>query len=349
MSTLAWVKKSGSGAACCAGNAGITPRANAIVPIHSHERAARRHAAGPRLSSIERMSHYSPAADDTAGRGDQNAPRPAGPGPRRPRPAPTFYNASVHALEPTPVARRPARTDLPWSAGAAFVAAAAWFAYFYGVTLGSPAPARRPAARGAWVPIASNVGAFTLFALHHSLLARPAAKRWLARRLPPDVERSTYVWIASLLLMLVCGLWIRVGGLVWQTSGPAAWVGHGAQALGAAIFFQAGRRIDPRELVGLRQVTASIASSASAAASATAELHVGGPYRLVRHPLYLGMLLLAWPIPIMTLDRLVLALCLTAYIAVAVPWEERGLRAEHGDAYRRYADRVRWRVIPGVY
>lgn len=235
-----------------------------------------------------------------------------------------------------------------WSACLAFAASATGFLYFYGVSLGQVASPRIPAVREAWLPIVWNVGVFTLFALHHSVLARPAAKRWVTAWLSPRFERSSYVWIASLLLVLVCRAWTRVDGLVWQLTGPAIWLAHALQVVGAILFLLAARRIDVRELVGLRQAAASI-ESAPPGGPGSFELRVDGPYRLVRHPLYLGIILLAWGTARMTLDRLVLTACLTIYILLAVPWEERALRAQHGEPYRRYAGRVRWRVIPGLY
>ncbi|MEP7116464.1 MAG: isoprenylcysteine carboxylmethyltransferase family protein, partial [Acidobacteriota bacterium] len=114
-----------------------------------------------------------------------------------------------------------------WLGGAAFVAALAFYGWFF-VLLGRPGPvgvAVTPA-------IAWNVALFTLFALHHSVMARTGAKAWIARTVPAVLERSAYVWVASALLIAVCLLWQRVPGLVYRLPGATAWLGWTAQACG---------------------------------------------------------------------------------------------------------------------
>lgn len=178
---------------------------------------------------------------------------------------------------------------------------------------------------------------FSAFAMHHSVLARPPAKRLVSRLLPVDTVRSLYVWIASLLLVAMCWLWRPVGGEIYSASGLAAIALTAIQLSGIAISVMAVRRISVRELAGLTEPTA------------TDVLQLGGPYRLVRHPLYLGWVLIFFGTPHMTGDRLLFAVVSTTYLVIAIPFEEAGLIAHFGDRYLEYRGAVRWRLIPYIH
>jgi hypothetical protein len=200
-------------------------------------------------------------------------------------------------------------------------------------------------------PLAGNVALFTLFALHHSLLARSGAKDWLGRRVSPALERSIYVWTASALFAATCLLWRPAPALVYTVTGPAAWAFTAVRVLGVWLTLEAAARLDPRELAGLRQAW-TFGSGAAASPTPVDEpppLVARGGYGLVRHPIYLGWILMVWGAPVMTAGRLAFAAISTIYLLVAIPFEERSLRERFAGAYDTYARLVRWRVLPGVY
>ncbi len=211
----------------------------------------------------------------------------------------------------------------------------------YLTRLGAPPTATGPS----WPTVASNLGLFTLFSLHHSLMARSGAKRWLARRLPAELERSTYVWVASGLFALTCLLWQELPGSLYATSGWLRVGGLAVQLGGLLMTGWAVSMLDPLELAGIRQATTPHPEQRAP----TPALSVRGPYRWVRHPIYLGWALMVCGTPDMTMSRLSFAVITTAYLVVAVPWEERSMVEVFGDEYRRYRDRVRWRMVPWVY
>lgn len=171
-----------------------------------------------------------------------------------------------------------------------------------------------------------------VFAVHHSVMARPAAKRLLTRFVPAAAERSTYVLVADLLLALVLWEWRSVPHRIWHLPQPwaaAAWVVFG---LGWAIAISSTFMIDHLDLVGIRQ--------AGSREYAPAPFQARWLYRLVRHPLMLGLLIAFWATPRMTVGHLLFALASTGYIVVGVWFEERDLRSTLGDPYREYAART---------
>jgi len=231
------------------------------------------------------------------------------------------------------------RSAYAWGAGAAFAASLAFFAYTYAVTLAEPVGAGSAAARAS--AAAYDTLLFGVFALHHSVFARTRAKRWLTRHVPAALERSTFVWVAGVLLVAVCVAWRPVGGSFYRHSGASAW-GHWAiVGLGLVLTVAGARRLRPLELAGIEQARRR-------PGRARDDLVLAWPYSLVRHPIYLGWVLMVFGVPRMTADRLLLAVLSTAYLVVAVPLEERQLERTFGEAYRRYRTRVRWRIVPGV-
>jgi len=178
---------------------------------------------------------------------------------------------------------------------------------------------------------------FSAFALHHSLLARPCARQWVQRVLPNDLVRTSYVWIASLLLIAMCLCWQRVGGVLYRANGLPAVLFRAMQVLGIVVGALAVRRISVRELAGL------------APPGSVDELEYGGPYRLVRHPLYLGWVLFFFAASPMTGDRLLFAVVSTVYLLIAMPLEEAGLQRQFGERYLEYRKTVRWRLIPYIH
>jgi protein-S-isoprenylcysteine O-methyltransferase Ste14 len=225
---------------------------------------------------------------------------------------------------------------LAWAGGAAFVASLLYLVYFYVVTLGDPSG--DPSAR--WANTAVNIALFSAFALHHSALARTGAKAWVTRVIPSRLERTAYVWTASLLTVLMCLAWQPVAGRVYTVEGWIRLPFWSIQALGVLLTVRAARAVSALELAGIRQAARRTGSS---------ELKVVGPFRLVRHPIYLGWVLMVVATPAMTANRLLFAAISSLYLILAIPWEERSLVEGHGDRYRDYQQRVRWRLIPGLW
>jgi len=178
---------------------------------------------------------------------------------------------------------------------------------------------------------------FTAFAAHHSVFAREPVQRWLTGFVPQPLLRSAYVWIASALLLVVCAAWQPIGGEVYHAQGWRAVLHAVIQLAGLLVIAGAVRTIDALELAGIR------------AHSTRPSLQIIGPYRWVRHPLYLGWLLATFGAAHMTGDRLIFAGISTFYLVIAVPFEERSLVASFGDEYTQYQRQVRWRMLPYVY
>jgi protein-S-isoprenylcysteine O-methyltransferase Ste14 len=221
-----------------------------------------------------------------------------------------------------------------WVGGALFVMSLAVCAWTNLVGFG------RAAARGGTRALLWDAALIAVFACHHSIFARAAVKRWLSA-VPERLTRSVYVWIASLLLIAVCWLWRPIGGEWYDASGAGA-LAHGAiQIAGVALIAWAVAGLDPLELAGIRQATGAPARHE--------RLLTTGPYRWVRHPLYLGWMLALFAAAHMTADRLAFAALTSLYLVVAVPWEERSLTSSFGDAYAAYQRQVRWRIVPFVY
>lgn len=166
-----------------------------------------------------------------------------------------------------------------------------------------------------------------LFAVQHSVMARPAFKRWWTRFIPAACERSTYVLLSSLILLLIFWQWRPIAGTVWQADGGAAWLLTGLYWLGWAIVLSSTFMLDHLDLFGLRR-------------SAEQSFRTPLFYRLVRHPLMTGFLVAFWATPAMSAGHLLFAVATTGYILIGVWLEERDLVAVFGDVYLRYRQRV---------
>lgn len=176
-----------------------------------------------------------------------------------------------------------------------------------------------------------------VFALQHSVMARPAFKRWWTRFIPEPAERSTYVLASSLALIALFYFWRPLGGIVWSVNDPAAAaVLHVLCAFGWLLVLVSTFLINHFDLFGLRQVWMHLRGIPYQPIG----FRSPGPYRLVRHPLYVGWLFAFWATPTMSVAHLLFAIATTAYILVAIQLEERDLTASLGDAYRDYCKRV---------
>ena len=201
------------------------------------------------------------------------------------------------------------------------------------VTLGTP-PQEGPLVEGLLI----NTLLFSAFALHHSVLAREPVKARVARLVSPSLERPTYVWVASLLFIAACFAWRPIAGVLYRIPPPWAFLVGALQLAGGILTLDAARRIDVRVLAGLRPEP-----------SQEGDPVARGAYRFVRHPIYLGWVLLVWAASDMTMGRFAFAAISTAYLVVAVPFEERSLRRRFGPSYDTYRRQVRWRIVPGLY
>jgi methanethiol S-methyltransferase len=185
--------------------------------------------------------------------------------------------------------------------------------------------------------LAVDVLLLGLFAVQHSLMARPWFKRAWTRIVPPAAERSTYVLFASVAMILLFWKWQPMGGLIWQLDTEVGrLVAYGIYAFGWALLLLATFLIDHFDLFGLRQVYLYLRGRPYTGLQFRTPLL----YRYVRHPIYVGWLCIFWATPQMTVAHLVFALATTAYILIAISWEERDLLSAHGETYQRYREQV---------
>jgi protein-S-isoprenylcysteine O-methyltransferase Ste14 len=182
-----------------------------------------------------------------------------------------------------------------------------------------------------------DLGLLALFAVQHSVMARPTFKRWWTRFVPEPAERSTYVLFSSAALILLFALWEPIGGIVWQVDNP---VGrallYGGFGFGWLLVLVTTFLINHFDLFGLRQVWLFFRGVEYKAL----RFVTPGPYKLVRHPLYVGWFCAFWFTPTMTVAHLVFAVMTAVYILVAIQLEERDLVDHHGAAYADYRQRV---------
>jgi methanethiol S-methyltransferase len=192
--------------------------------------------------------------------------------------------------------------------------------------------------------IVINLVLLTIFALQHSVMARPQFKTWWTTIVPKSVERSTYVLLASLVLALVFWQWRPIPGVVWEVKEPTIatsllYLG----LLGWVLVFLSTFMINHFELFGLHQVANNLAGKPMPPMKFKTPML----YNIVRHPIYLGFIIFVWATPVMTAGHLLFAAVVTAYIFVGIALEEHDLIAVFGDEYRRYRQRVAM-IVPFI-
>lgn len=190
-----------------------------------------------------------------------------------------------------------------------------------------------PLARG----LAVDLGLLLLFGLQHSLMARAGFKRALTRVVPGPAERATYVLLSALAIGLICLLWQPLGGVAWQVENPMGRVLLiGGYVFGWGVAVWSTFVIDHFELFGLRQAWRHLRRQVEP----QAVFQEKSLYRVVRHPMQLGVLIGLWSTPSMSWGHLVLALGMTGYVLIGLFFEERDLVRELGDDYAAYIRRV---------
>jgi len=195
-----------------------------------------------------------------------------------------------------------------------------------------------------WPALAIDSLLLLLFAVQHSVMARPAFKEVLTRFIPPAAERSTYVLCSSLLLIALFVYWQPIGGVVWNVTNPVLQnVINVVFGLGFALVFVATLLINHFDLFGLRQVSLYLARKPYTYLEFRTPLF----YRYVRHPLYVGWLIAFWATPTMTGAHLLFAVLTSVYMLMAIRWEEHDLVIVHGSKYEEYRKRVP-KLIPSL-
>jgi protein-S-isoprenylcysteine O-methyltransferase Ste14 len=188
-----------------------------------------------------------------------------------------------------------------------------------------------------WQAFAVNSLLLGVFAVQHSVMARPAFKRWWTRYVPEVIERSTYVLISDVLMIALFVLWQPMGGVVWDVHNPAArMILYASFAAGCLIVVGSSFAISHFDLFGMRQVWLYFRGKPYT----TLDFAIPGPYRYVRHPLYVGWFLTFWATPTMTAAHLLFATLTGVYMLVAIRFEERDLVAHFGEHYARYREQV---------
>jgi protein-S-isoprenylcysteine O-methyltransferase Ste14 len=235
--------------------------------------------------------------------------------------------------------------------GVAYLIFLGTFLYAVGFVSGSVVPKTVDKATGSGpsAPLATalliNLVVMSIFAVQHSGMARRGFKQLFTRFASPAMERSTYVLLASLSLILLYWQWQPMPTVVWNIEAPIlAGVVTAFGFLGWLIVLYSTFLISHFELFGLTQVVSHFAGRVTE----PMKFKTPGLYRMIRHPIYLGFIIAFWCTPIMTLGHLLFAAVTTAYIFVGIYLEERDLVAMFGDEYRRYRDRVAM-LVPRIF
>jgi protein-S-isoprenylcysteine O-methyltransferase Ste14 len=229
---------------------------------------------------------------------------------------------------------------------ASYVAALATFAYLAAFLENVAVPTSIDSARQSplWVAIAVDLGLLILFGVQHSVMARPAFKTMWTKVVPTAAERSTYVLFSSIAMFLMFWQWRPMGGVIWNVqSGYGRITLHVLYALGWVMVLLTTFLINHFDLFGLRQVVLQLIGRPYT----ELQFRTPGPYKVIRHPLYVGWITVFWSTPDMTAAHLLFAVGLTVYILIAIRYEERDLVGSHIE-YADYRRRVPMLVPVGA-
>jgi methanethiol S-methyltransferase len=250
-----------------------------------------------------------------------------------------------HATRPArlPAAGRaqPARVPAPVIvvyAAAAYLLFLAVLGYAVGFFAGAGVPKGIDQGPRAAVPVAAGIDVLLLllFAVQHTVMARPSFKRRWARIVPAPAERATFVLAASLALVLLFWLWRPIGGTAWSLPEPGAAVLWAGYVAGWVVAISATFLISHSDMFGLRQAWLH----ARRAGYSPPPFTERGLYRRIRHPLMAGFLIIFWAAPTMTAGHLLFAATATGYILAGIAFEEHDLRQSLGETYTAYRARV---------
>lgn len=190
---------------------------------------------------------------------------------------------------------------------------------------------------GAGPPVLINIGLLLLFTIQHSVMARPGFKRAITRVVPEAIERSVYVLASVAVLVILMAGWTPMPSVVWSIEAGFWKIALTALFwLGFGLVLVSTYQISHYELFGLAQGW----RRATGKPTPTSEFRTPALYRVVRHPLYLGFLIAFWATPVMTAGHLLFASVWTAYILIAIGYEERDLLSVFGEKYRAYMEKT---------
>jgi len=186
------------------------------------------------------------------------------------------------------------------------------------------------------VALLTNLGLLALFAVQHSVMARPAFKRWWTQYVPKPVERSTYTLFSSIALIALFYFWQPMGGIIWDvTDQTGQALLYGAFGFGWLLVLYSTFLINHFDLFGLRQVWLHLIGRKYTAL----KFKTPSLYKSVRHPMYIGWFFAFWGTPTMSVTHLLFAVMTTAYILIAIQLEERDLVTDLPE-YKDYRKRV---------
>jgi protein-S-isoprenylcysteine O-methyltransferase Ste14 len=215
------------------------------------------------------------------------------------------------------------------------------FLYLIGWVTGLVVPLTIDSGVASNVPaaIAVNLALIAVFGLQHSVMARPGFKQWLTRFVPQPAERPTYVLASTAAVILLIAAWQPIPQEIWRTEGALAIALQAGSLLGFGIVLYTSFLIDHFDLFGLRQVFLAWRDRAyTEKRFVTPQI-----YRFIRHPLYVGWMTAFWVTPVLSFGHALLASAMTAYILIAIRYEERDLAAALGEPY------LRWRVATPMF
>ena len=195
-----------------------------------------------------------------------------------------------------------------------------------------------------WPALLTDALLLGVFAVQHSVMARPAFKRVLLRFIPEAAERSTYVLCSSVALIALFAYWEPIGGVAWNVENPVLKVAvYGLFGVGFSLVFVSTLLINHFDLFGLRQVWLYLIGRPYTQLEFRTPLF----YKYVRHPLYVGWFIAFWVTPTMTGAHLLFAILTSVYMLMAIRWEESDLIAAHGERYENYRKEVP-KLVPSL-